>query len=69
MNRPMDVANYLKLHFADLEHESFRVMFLNGQHDLIAQLVDALNLIDVEVLDHIVIGGDKSYSFAEHGLI
>ncbi|ODS22477.1 hypothetical protein AB835_13915 [Candidatus Endobugula sertula] len=32
-------------------------------------LVDALKLIDVKVLDHIVVGGNDSYSFAEHGLM
>lgn len=33
------------------------------------RLVDALQLIDVRVLDHIVVGGNKSYSFAERGLV
>ena len=37
--------------------------------DITQRLVDALNLIDVRVLDHIIIGGDSSYSFAEHGLV
>jgi DNA repair protein RadC len=32
------------------------------------RLAEALKLIDVRVLDHIVIG-DETYSFAEHGLI
>lgn len=30
---------------------------------------DALALIDVQVLDHFVIGGDQFYSFAENGLV
>ena len=29
----------------------------------------ALQLIDVATLDHIIVAGDKRYSFAEHGLI
>jgi DNA repair protein RadC len=29
----------------------------------------ALELIDVRVLDHIVVGGGQAYSFAEHGLL
>lgn len=29
----------------------------------------ALETIDIRVLDHIVVGGGKSYSFAEHGLV
>lgn len=36
---------------------------------LTRKLVDALGLIDVRVLDHIVIGGTESVSFAERGLI
>ncbi|MGH1439760.1 MAG: JAB domain-containing protein [Cellvibrionaceae bacterium] len=121
-NAATDTVNYLKLQYAGLEHESFRVMFLNQRHELIQteelsrgtidsaaiyprevvkatlqfnaaavilshnhpsgnsdpshadrditqHLVDALNLIDVRVLDHIIIGGDNSYSFAEHGLV
>ena len=32
------------------------------------KLQQALNLIDVSVLDHIIIG-ENTYSFAEHGLI
>lgn len=119
---PENAASYLKLQFAGLEHESFRVMFLNNQHGLITlkelfrgtidgtavyprevvksalkfnaaavilthnhpsgavqpsqadrhitkRLVDALQLLDIRVLDHIVVGGDETYSFAEHGLI
>lgn len=117
-----DAKSYLKLQFAGLEHESFRVMFLNNRHGLISlkelfrgtidgatvyprevvkaalsfnaaavilthnhpsghtepshadkamtkQLIDALNLVDIRVLDHIVVGGSDTYSFAEHGLI
>ena len=33
------------------------------------RLKDALALIDVRVLDHIIIGGTDSYSFAENGLL
>lgn len=33
------------------------------------RLVKALQTIDIRVLDHIVIGGNKAYSFAEHGLL
>ena len=33
------------------------------------RLQDALQLVDIRVLDHIVVGGTQSYSFAEHGLI
>lgn len=120
--RADDTASYLKLKLAELEHESFNVMFLNNQHGLISltemfrgtidgasvyprevvkaalkfnaaavifahnhpsgictpsqadrnitqQLKDALSLVEVRVIDHIVVGGTDSYSFAEHGLI
>ena len=119
---PRTATSYLKLQFAGLEHESFRVMFLNNQNGLISsqelfrgtidgasvyprevvkatlsfnaaavilahnypsgvcepsqadqhitkRLADALGLIDVRVLDHIVVGGSDTYSFAEHGII
>jgi DNA repair protein RadC len=33
------------------------------------RLKDALDLVDIRVLDHIVIGGASSISFAERGLI
>jgi DNA repair protein RadC len=32
-------------------------------------LKDALNLVDVRVLDHMVVGHGLPYSFAENGLI
>ena len=31
------------------------------------KLVQALQLIDVRVLDHIIVAGHQCYSFAEHG--
>ena len=33
------------------------------------RLKSALSLVDIRVLDHIVVGGTRTYSFAEHGLI
>ena len=36
---------------------------------LTRRLTDALGLIDVRVLDHIVVGGAETVSFAERGLI
>ena len=36
---------------------------------LTAKLIDALSLIDVRVIDHIVVGATKSVSFAEQGLL
>lgn len=36
---------------------------------LTSSLKDALSLVDVRVLDHIIVAGDKTCSFAERGLI
>ena len=36
---------------------------------LTKRLTDALGLVDVRVLDHIVVGGSETVSFAERGLI
>ena len=36
---------------------------------LTRRLVDALALVDVRVLDHIVVGGVETVSFAERGLL
>ncbi|WP_371765524.1 RadC family protein [Massilia sp.] len=36
---------------------------------LTRKLVEALDLVDIGVADHIIVAGTSSYSFAEHGLI
>jgi DNA repair protein RadC len=36
---------------------------------LTRRLTDALGLVDVRVLDHIVVGGAETVSFAERGLL
>jgi DNA repair protein RadC len=36
---------------------------------LTAKLKQALALVDVRVLDHIIVGGNKAMSFAEKGLL
>ena len=122
VTQPRYAKEFLKLKFNDLEHETFQVMFLNSQHELIQfeemfrgtidaasvyprevvkaalqfnaaavvlahnhpsgvcepspadrriteRLVDALGLIDVRVLDHIVVGGNSACSFAERGYL
>ncbi len=33
------------------------------------KLKKALDLVDIRVLDHIIIGGSESYSFTEHGIL
>ncbi|EKC0323300.1 DNA repair protein, partial [Salmonella enterica] len=32
-------------------------------------ITDALALLDIRVTDHLIVGGDKAWSFAEHGLL
>lgn len=36
---------------------------------LTQHLIQALNLVDIRVLDHFIIAGHRVYSFAEHGLL
>ena len=40
-----------------------------ADHRLTRQLVQALGIIDINVLDHVIIADDKSYSFAEMGAL
>ncbi len=116
------VQEYLHLKLATETREQFNVLFLNSQHQLIADEImfsgtinqapvfpreiikkalfhnataiilahnhpsglaepssadrtitdliqDAANLMDIRVLDHIIVGSTKCYSFAEHALL
>ncbi len=120
--QPQAVTDYLKIHFAGREYESFVVLFLDAHNRLLAleemfrgtltqtsvyprevvkaalmhnaaavmfshnhpstspepsksderlthTLKAALSLVDVRVLDHLIIGGAESFSFAQRGLI
>lgn len=115
LNSPHTVRDYLKLHFAGCEFESFVAIFLDAQHRVIAAeelfkgtltqtsvyprevvkaavifahnhpsgttepsksdelltttLKQALALLDVRVLDHFIVAGNQTMSFAERGLI
>ena len=51
-------------------------LYLNGLLELSAadkhitnRLKDALSLVDIRVLDHVVVAGAKTVSFAERGLL
>jgi DNA repair protein RadC len=48
-------------------HPSGMVEPSNADEMLTMNLQQALKLVDVEVLDHLVIGGNAVFSFAEHG--
>lgn len=50
-------------------HPSGDVTPSNSDKTITTQLKDALSLVDIRVLDHVIIGGSQSYSFAEKGLI
>lgn len=122
LSSPQDVKDYLRLRLAPLEHETFGVLFLNSQHDVLAfepmfrgtltqtsvyprevakqalqlnagavilshnhpsgscepsradehltrTLKQALALLDVRVLDHIIVSAGGAVSLAERGLI
>lgn len=122
LTAPQSVRDYLRLHFAGQEHESFVVLFMDAQNRLIAakelfrgtltqtsvypreivkealrqnagavifshnhpsgvaepsradelltsNLKQALALVDVKVLDHFIVAGASTLSFAERGLI
>lgn len=36
---------------------------------LTKMLMDTLALVDIRIPDHMIVGGDSVYSFAEHGLL
>ena len=38
-------------------------------YDLTQEIVKACQLLEIELLDHMIIAAEQSYSFAEHGLI
>jgi DNA repair protein RadC len=40
-----------------------------ADHELTTQLVSALSMVDVRVVDHFVVAGDRILSFAEQGLL
>lgn len=122
MTSSQDTKNFLLLKMSGLEREHFKVLFLNAQHELIAdetlfkgtidsaaiyprevakaalnhnaaavilahnhpsgtpepssqdisithKLCDALDLLDIRVLDHIVVGATDTVSFAERGIL
>lgn len=122
LTSPGAVRDYLRLHFANQEYESFLTLHLDAQHRLIAaeelfrgtltqtsvypreivkaalrrnaaavvfahnhpsgvaqpsqadelltrNLKDALGLVEVKVLDHFIVAGASTLSFAERGLL
>ncbi len=65
---------------AALKHHAAAVIFAHNHPSGLAEpsqsdqaitgtLKDALQLVDISVLDHLIVGEGKVYSFAEHGLL
>ena len=50
-------------------HPSGVVEPSKADHAITQRLNDALKLIDVKVLDHIIVGSKDTYSFAEKGYL
>ncbi|MDK1685503.1 DNA repair protein RadC [Cronobacter malonaticus] len=50
-------------------HPSGDVTPSRADRDITAQLERALNLVDIRLLDHLIVGGSRVMSFAEQGLL
>ncbi|NQV14355.1 DNA repair protein RadC [bacterium] len=50
-------------------HPSGTVTPSSSDRSLTRKLVEAAKVFDIDVLDHFIIGGDRHYSFSDHGLI
>lgn len=50
-------------------HPSGQCQPSDADERLTKKMDDVLEMIDVKLLDHFIIGGTSSFSFAEHGLI
>ena len=48
-------------------HPSGEAKPSKADHQLTSTLKQALALVDVQILDHIVVAGRQTHSFAEHG--
>lgn len=41
----------------------------NADKEITTQITAALGLVGVRVIDHVILAGDKTYSFSEHGIL
>ncbi|WP_069985823.1 JAB domain-containing protein [Escherichia coli] len=63
---------WLILNMAGLErhnHPSGEVTPSKADRLITERLVQALGLVDIRVPDHLIVGGNQVFSFAEHGLL
>jgi DNA repair protein RadC len=71
---PREVVEAALMHHASAvvlahNHPSGHLSPSQADHNLTRQLVNVLGLIDINVLDHVIIADDQSYSFAEMGVL
>lgn len=50
-------------------HPSGNILPSEADKRITKRLEEVLDMVDVRVLDHVIVGGVNHYSFAEHGLI
>lgn len=50
-------------------HPSGQVQPSAADQAITTRLKSALETVDIRVLDHVIVGGQHTYSFAEHGLL
>ena len=50
-------------------HPSGEITPSQADKNLTQRLVNILQVVDIRVLDHLIVGGRQIYSFAEHGLL
>ncbi len=50
-------------------HPSGRKEPSEADKNITRKLISALELVEVRVLDHIIVGGDDTFSFAQNGLL
>lgn len=41
----------------------------SADKNITKKIQESLSLVDIRVVDHIIVGGDKNFSFAAHGLL
>ena len=71
---PREIARYALLHNAHAvilfhNHPSGVAIPSRADENITTLIVDALRLIDIRVLDHLIVGDSDVYSFAENGLL
>ena len=70
MKLHLTLGQHLCMHFLLVHNHPSGEPEPSQADKLITQkITDALSLLDIRVVDHLIVGGDDAYSFAEHGLL